>query len=793
MKQFYNLKFFLIALFAIFFGGGNALAEDLTATFDFTAQPNVWNITPLVNNTTKGDNIIAGKKLIVNDITLTSTNGSSNGTCIYLSTANKANLRIYKNGGSLTFTAAVGCTLKSIAFTKTTGSISLTPSTGTLASDAWSGTGSETTVTFSATATTQINKIVVTYEAVSTGPTITAADVTYAADITKGEIAYTIDNADGSTFMASSTTKWIKNVAVDAENSKVTFDMDENKETTAREGIVNLAYGESLIKDVKVTQGAAVAKRLVTIETPENGTLKMYRGEDEVVTGSYVPQGTELRAEVTPNDGYKFINWQAVDGSTHTYTTNFTYTIGKSDVTFKAKFEQIIYNTITWSVNGTETTEQVVQGTDITFNAPTAGIPEGYEFAGWYGDTYSNATTAPEYVTAAKATGDVTYYAVFAKKSGEGTETTVKVENSDIQTASDADKTARSSYKTDRNINGWTGKYAVPLNSGTYSIMINRNTDSSKGAYNSHVATPECTANIKSITIKTNNNTSKGRTVYLCSSNTIGAATADDATYGSTALDAANGSITIPVVGDTKQLYIYADGTLYIGSIELTYGENATYSDFRTSLETATITLAEACTDGTKYYGTYSSSKPFVVPDDITVSEIKVVDNKLTVKEYATGAVVPANTGVMVASSSFGDHTVALTSETGTSVLGEYNMLRATGDAGVTAAQMAVNDADCKFYRLTMHKGETIGYFYGAAEGAAFNVAANKAYLAVPATVAAKVTGFTFGGDATGISFVTADDNTAGKPVIYNLQGQRVNEKAVKGLYIVNGKKVIIK
>lgn len=236
--------------------------------------------------------------------------------------------------------------------------------------------------------------------------------------------------------------------------------------------------------------------------------------------------------------------------------------------------------------------------------------------------------------------------------------------------------------------------------------------------------------------------------------------------------------------GSAQEVIMTFNGTCRIAKITVTIAAE---------VKTSTITLAEACTDGTKYYGTYSSSKPFVVPDDITVSEIKVVDNKLTVKEYATGAVVPANTGVMVASSTFGDHTVALTSETGTSVLGEYNMLRATGDAGVTAAQMAANDADCKFYRLTMHKGETIGYFYGAAEGAAFAVAANKAYLAVKATMAAKVTGFTFGGDATGISFVASDDNTAGKRVIYNMQGQRVNEKAAKGLYIVNGKKVIIK
>ena len=206
--------------------------------------------------------------------------------------------------------------------------------------------------------------------------------------------------------------------------------------------------------------------------------------------------------------------------------------------------------------------------------------------------------------------------------------------------------------------------------------------------------------------------------------------------------------------------------------------------------EPATITLAAACTDGNgMYYGTYSKGTAFVVPADLTVSEITIVDNKLQVNDYETGAIVPANTGVMVSSATAGEHTVALASG-GTSVLGDNNMLKASGDDGKTAAQMDAENT--LFYRLTMHNGTTIGYYWGAENGAAFAIAANKAYLAVPASAAAQLRGFTFDDVATSITDINTTDNTKGDNAIYNLSGQRVTE-GYKGIVIRNGKKYLVK
>lgn len=230
--------------------------------------------------------------------------------------------------------------------------------------------------------------------------------------------------------------------------------------------------------------------------------------------------------------------------------------------------------------------------------------------------------------------------------------------------------------------------------------------------------------------------------------------------------------------GNTRYIkWIYtkkSSGNVGLGNISVT--------------KTNTITLAEACTDGSKYYGTYSLGKAFIVPSDLTVSEITVENGELQLTNYETDDVVPANTGVMVSSTTAGNHSVTV-STGGTSKLGSDNMLKASGDAGITAVNM--NETNTKFYRLTMHNGDQIGFWWGAEDGAAFALAANKAYLAVPNDVAGARMGFAFGDDAAGIASMQRDECVMHNEV-YNLQGQRVKANQ-KGIVIVNGKKVVIK
>ena len=71
---------------------------------------------------------------------------------------------------------------------------------------------------------------------------------------------------------------------------------------------------------------------------------------------------------------------------------------------------------------------------------------------------------------------------------------------------------------------------------------------------------------------------------------------------------------------------------------------------------------------------------------------------------------------------------------------------------------------------------------------AGIEIPANNAYLAVPAAAGAKEVIF-LGGETTGINNVNADAETGD---IYNISGVKV-KKAQKGVYIQNGKKVVVK
>ena len=220
--------------------------------------------------------------------------------------------------------------------------------------------------------------------------------------------------------------------------------------------------------------------------------------------------------------------------------------------------------------------------------------------------------------------------------------------------------------------------------------------------------------------------------------------------------------------------YNASSGSINVRNITVTYGDPAT------------ITLTEACTDGEKYYGTYSNASAFVVPSDLTVSKVSVAGGILTVTDFTAGTIIPANTGVVVSSATAGEKTVALTTAAATANT-DGNMLRPTG-SGISATNMA--EDGYKFYYLTMN-GNQIGFYRRNDTGAAFDMnVANKAYLAVPGDQVGSIKGFAFNEVVDGIKAVETEK--AESNAIYNLAGQRVS-KMQKGLYIVNGKKVLVK
>ena len=211
-------------------------------------------------------------------------------------------------------------------------------------------------------------------------------------------------------------------------------------------------------------------------------------------------------------------------------------------------------------------------------------------------------------------------------------------------------------------------------------------------------------------------------------------------------------------------------------------GQYATIVDKSNVYEGAVIALSG--TDGTHYFTTFSSDKAveFV---DATVYTVGVNENKLSLNEVK-GNQVPANTGVLVQSNETNAMYVYIESAPAI----EGNLLRASVTEQTTTG--ADDTKEYKYYMLSYNKdNENLGFYWGENDGAAFTSKAGRAYLAVEKTnEVAAVKGFSLSDMETGISQVCG--SAANNGVIYDLQGRRV-ERAVRGLYIVNGRKVMVK
>ena len=136
------------------------------------------------------------------------------------------------------------------------------------------------------------------------------------------------------------------------------------------------------------------------------------------------------------------------------------------------------------------------------------------------------------------------------------------------------------------------------------------------------------------------------------------------------------------------------------------------------------------------------------------------------------GDVVPANTGVIVEAAE-GTYKVPVI-EGASSIASVNDLLVSDGNA----------TSDGSYYALA-NKSHGVG-FYKVKSGLA--VPAGKPYLVISAS-APDFLGFD-GDDTTSISELSVKGQTDGE--FFNLAGQRVAQPT-KGLYIVNGKKVVIK
>lgn len=193
-------------------------------------------------------------------------------------------------------------------------------------------------------------------------------------------------------------------------------------------------------------------------------------------------------------------------------------------------------------------------------------------------------------------------------------------------------------------------------------------------------------------------------------------------------------------------------------------------------------------------YGTYYSSKAYTMPKGVKGYTITGNEGTSLVmnEAYAAGAVVPAKTALVVEGAANKYYTLVAES---TELTPDNNKLHGSDEAETTY----VDGTNVKYYKLSYNnEGNNLGFYWGSENGAAFTNGAHKAYLALNSeTLLSQSRGFSLADLAHG---VTTGINTTVKSAtqsnfIYDLNGRRINSLngAAKGVYIMNGQKVLVK
>lgn len=213
--------------------------------------------------------------------------------------------------------------------------------------------------------------------------------------------------------------------------------------------------------------------------------------------------------------------------------------------------------------------------------------------------------------------------------------------------------------------------------------------------------------------------------------------------------------------------FVYTEkstGNVALGAIEI-------------SADKAPVTVSAA-----GYATYYNSAKAYTLPAGCEGHVF--YEGKLD-KVYEAEAVVPANEPLVIKAEA-GTYVLNFTTSTGESYKSAgLNDLDGTDEETALPADDTYN-----FYALSLNSaGElnSVGFYWMNGTGAAFTNGAHKAYLKLAKNNGAGIKAFVFGDEETAIKSVEAENASE---AIYDLSGRRVS-KALKGLYIINGKKVV--
>ena len=533
------------------------------------------------------------------------------------------------------------------------------------------------------------------------------------------------------------------------------------------------------------------------------------------VTGEYftVTPTTVAQTEGTIAETDVTVSYKPTAVGSHTATLKIS-SAGAEAKTITLKGTSANAYNIAWNVNGNVYTEgtpttKVVEGETVSVLPTAPADINGKVFVGWTNATLSatqdvapsvlfkDATDAP------KVTGDVTYYAVFANRAGDGEVTYTKLSSNKFKTdatyviGAEGKETGSIDYfykYENVNTDCW-GKMTSDLSVNSPIVFV------LSGTADKLMAKDNIGNYLKCVS-KTFQMSSTEASIKL---NTDG-----------TLLDVTGKSNWLRYNSDSDYGLRWYAKDKTTGNLAYFYEVSGgyTYSGYCTTVEAAAeptytpATVNFVAHAGADYYATFSNANVVFMPKDVTISAVTVDNNNVVMWKSTEGVLgteetvniegtdvagyyIPANTGVLLNSKKGGEVTYYTVENKEVAAYNADldNMLMPSVAGGEFTAEAAK-----VYYKLAYNNYEAstgLGFYWGAIDGGAFYVKGGTAYLAVPKAKAAGAKGFTLNGEATGIEGVNA--NVENAKAIYNLNGQRVASMAKPGLYIVNGKKVVRK
>ncbi len=459
-----------------------------------------------------------------------------------------------------------------------------------------------------------------------------------------------------------------------------------------------------------------------------------------------VAENDEVTLMATPTASGYFVKWQKDDADFAGNTVNPITVTATADATYTAIFEA--KNAITFAKGeGTGTvpaTEYVLGGEDYTVPEAFFLYKEGATLTGWN----DGANTYAPGDVISSVSSDITLTAVF-------TDNTVAL--GDALTTINWNFARNSGAPTINCENAETDYVQHTTISGTrFDAVMHINTK--KGA-----AISGSTGKVNNTSNATYAQVNKGTkfTIPVVKGSVItfngvqNTAAVGDITFGGENGTVSGAVTTYTYSGDTGTLDIIdTKGGFYPSGISVTYP--------------AAIVSISPAYDKSTYVTTQALDFSAVSPAGLKAYIVTAVSSTSATLTQVNK--VPANTGIILMGTKDETYSIPVTADATDDVSGNKLV------AAVTATEVAANAA----YGLS----KTDGMFHLLNAG---TIPAGKAYL--PATGGAPSLSLDFG-DATGIDVI--EHGTLNNEQYFDLQGRRVAQPT-KGLYIVNGKKVVIK